>query len=65
MLYKWAPGTQLKPTSERFDTFMARYTDAEAREIEKINLQKSQGNKKYGEQLENKHAQNEVRKVRR
>ena len=41
MLYKWAPGTQLKPTSERFDTFMARYTDAEAREIEKINLQKS------------------------
>ena len=65
MLYKWAPGTQIKPTSERFDNFMARYTDASARQLEKRNLQRSKANEKFDNQLVKLTKQNEIMRKRR
>lgn len=58
LLYKWAPGVQKKPISNKFDHMMERFTNPNLRKLSKSTAQKDEHNAKYWSALAALHEQN-------
>lgn len=64
-LYKWAPGIELEPTSERFDKFIARFTNEKARNEEKRETKRKIENEKFMNVLEKHQKRNKTNMMKR
>ena len=65
LLYKWAPGTRRKPTSDQFQAFFSRYENNEAREREKKRKKQRADDLRYHIRLAEHNDATEVKMAKR